>query len=108
MLLLQEGQLLQKHSDKTNAYYLQAILNKYRRYASIEETAMKMFAQMGMRSTTFSDERPMVSGYSVPDVISIGYDQVKFWFTMSNGGKYEGKQVISPEAAKIVLRYKFR
>ncbi len=101
-------QLLQKHSDKTNAYYLQAILNKYRRYASIEETAMKMFAMMGMRSTTFSDERPMVSGYSVPDVISIGYDQVKFWFTMSNGGKYEGKQVISPEAAKIVLRYKFR
>ena len=69
---------------------------------------MKMFAMMGMRSTTFSDERPMVSGYSVPDVISIGYDQVKFWFTMSNGGKYEGKQVISPEAAKIVLRYKFR
>ena len=101
-------QLLQKHSDKTNAYYLQAILNKYRRYSTIEETAMKMFAQMGMCSTTFSDERPMVSGYSVPDVISIGYDQVKFWFTMSNGGKYEGKQVISPEAAKIVLRYKFR
>ena len=99
-------QLLKKHSDKTNAYYLQAILNKYRRYASIEETAMKMFAMMGMRSTTFSDERPMVSGYSVPDVMSKGHDQNKFWFTMRNGGKYEGKQVISPAAAKLVLKYR--
>ena len=99
-------QLLEKHSDKTYAYYLQAILNKYRRYASIEETAMKMFAQMGMRSTTFSDERPMVPGYSVPDVMSKGHDQMKFWFTMRNGGKYEGKQVISPAAAKLVLKYR--
>lgn len=99
-------QLLEKHSDKTNAYYLQAILNKYRRYVSIEETAMKMFAMMGMRSTSFSDVRPMVSGYSVPDVMSKGHDQMKFWFTMRNGGKYEGKQVISPAAAKLVLKYR--
>jgi len=96
------GELLKGYKDRVNAYYLQALLNKYRRYTTIEEAAQEMFAKMGMRNTRFVAEKPAVSGYSVPSVITDGIDYNKFKFTIGNGGKYAGKQVLSPEAAELV------
>lgn len=95
-------ELLKGYEDKVNAYYLQAILNKYRRYTTIEEAAQMMFAKMGMQYTKFSSEKISTTGYSVPDVITNGIDYGKFRFTLKNGGKYAGKQVLSPKAAEFV------
>lgn len=97
------GELLKGYKDKVNAYYLQVLLNKYRRYTTIEEAAQEMFAKMGMRNTRFVAEKPAVSGYSVPSVITDGIDYNKFKFTIGNGGKYAGKQVFSPQVAKLLL-----
>lgn len=100
------GQLLEGYTSNVNAYYLQALLNKYRRYVSIEDAAKKMFENIGMASAGFTDRHVMTSGYNVPDVILTGIDMEKFLFTLRNGGKYAGKQVLSPEACNVVFLYK--
>lgn len=97
------GELLNGYRDSSYAYYLQVLLDKYRRYTTIEEAAQEMFAKMGMRSTKFSSGRISASGYSVPSVITNGIDLSKFRFTIRNGGKYAGRQVLSPEAAKLLF-----
>ena len=97
------GDLFEGYSDEGNAYCLQALLNKYRRYASIEECAVKIFSEIGMQATKLSSGKVYKSGYSVPNVITTGTDRNKFLFTLKNGGKYAGKQVLAPVAAKLVL-----
>lgn len=73
--------------------YMLALLNKYRGYATVEETAMGMFAQIGMNATKMESA----------NIISNGIDYNKYMFTIKNGGKYAGKQVLSPAAAKLLL-----
>ena len=88
------------YEDKVNAYYLQAIVNKYRRYANIEDVAQKLWSELGMNSTKFSEERVYISGYSIPDVITTESDVKKMEFVFRNMGKYAGKQIFSEEASK--------
>ena len=88
------------YEDKVNAYYLQAIVNKYRRYANIEDVAHKLWSELGMNSTKFSEERVYISGYSIPDVITTESDVKKMEFVFRNMGKYAGKQIFSEEASK--------
>lgn len=87
--------LLSNYKIKVNADYLQSLLNKYRKYVSIDEVARKMFAAIGMNSTSILGT----------DVHTTGYDYNKFLFTIQNNGKYAGKQVISVGAAELVLKY---
>ena len=97
--------LLKGYREEVNAYYLQLLLNKYRRYVSIEDAATRMFEAIGMNATSFAGHKPSNVGYNVPEVITTGYDLNKFGFTLRNGGKYAGKQVISAKAAEIVLKF---
>lgn len=97
-------ELLNGYKEEVNAYYMQALLNKYRRYTTIEEVAEEMFAKMGMQNTRFVSVKPSLTGYSIPSVITNGIDYNKFKFTLENGGKYAGKQVFSPEAAKFLRK----
>ena len=90
--------------NPANAFYLQALLNKYRRYISIEEAAEKMYKEAGMTSTKLSGEKVMSSGYSVPNVITTPADLNKFRSIVLNGGKYAGKQVISHAAAELFVK----
>lgn len=60
---------------------------------SVEEVLNDKFRQMGMRSTLFKDG----------SLVTTGYDYNKFLFTLKNGGKYAGKQVFSPQVAKLLL-----
>lgn len=60
---------------------------------SVEEVLNDKFKQMGMRSTVFKDG----------SLVTTGYDYNKFLFTLKNGGKYAGKQVFSPQVAKLLL-----
>ena len=60
---------------------------------SIEDVLNDKFRQMGMRSTAFKDG----------SLVTTGYDFNKFLFTLKNGGKYAGKQVFSPQVAKLLL-----
>ena len=87
--------LLSDYKTKANAVYLQSLLNKYRKYVSIDEVAQKMFAAIGMNSTSILGT----------NVHTTGYDYNKFLFTLQNNGKYAGKQVISVEAAELVLKF---
>ena len=87
--------LLSDYKAKANAVYLQSLLNKYRKYVSIDEVAHKMFAAIGMNSTSILGT----------NVHTTGYDYNKFLFTLQNNGKYAGKQVISVEAAELVLKF---
>lgn len=98
-------QLLKGFKNDVNAYYIQAIIEKYRRYVTIEEAAQYMFVQMGMQSAKFAGGRVLTSGYSVPEVIMDVYDLTKFHFTVRNGGSYAGKQVFSAQAAEIIKKY---
>ena len=98
--------LLKGYREDVNAYYLQLLLNKYRRYVSIEDAATRMFEAIGMNATSFAGPKPSRVGYNVPEVITTGYDFNKFHFTLSNGGKYAGKQIISAKAAEIVLKFR--
>lgn len=98
-------QLLKGFKNDVNAYYIQAIIEKYRRYVTIEEAAQFMFVQMGMQSAKFAGGRVLTSGYSVPEVIMDVYDLTKFHFTVRNGGSYAGKQVFSAQAAEIIKKY---
>ena len=90
--------------NPANTFFLQALLNMYRRYISIEEAAEKMFKEAGMTSTKLSGEKVMSSGYSVPNVITTPADLKKFRSIILNGGKYAGKQVISPDAAELFIK----
>ena len=96
-------ELLKGYKNSNYAYYLQLLLNKHRRYASIEETALQMFVSLGMDSTKFSGSKVMTSGYSIPNVITSGTDIKKYYFTVRNGGKYAGRQVLSRSAAELML-----
>ena len=89
------GNLLSGYKESNKAALLDELLCKYRRHTSVEEVARAMFAELGMRSTS-------VSGGVVT---TAGYDFDKFMFTIKNGGKYAGKQVLSPKAAQLVLEY---
>lgn len=88
------------YEDKVNAYYLQAIVNKYRRYANIEDVAQKLWAELGMNSTKFSENKVYSIGYSIPEVITTESDVKKMEFVFRNMGKYAGKQIFTEEAAK--------
>ena len=87
--------MLSNYKIKVNADYLQSLLNKYRKYVSTDDVAQKMFAAIGMNSTSILGT----------DVHTTGYDYNKFLFTLQNNGKYAGKQVISCGAAELVLKY---
>lgn len=96
-----EELLLGWKGNGSNLHYLQALLGKYRGYATVEEVATQMFAKIGMNSTGFSGKS--ADGRAVSSVISNGIDYNKYLFTLKNGGKYAGKQVLSPSAARLVL-----
>ncbi len=89
-------QLLSGYKNSNCAHYLKELLNKYRKYVSVEESAKRMFAQMGMCSTKFAHST----------IITTGIDWGKYCFTLNNGGKYAGVQVLSPQAARLVLKYR--
>ena len=59
-----------------------------------------MLGKMGMRSTELI---PAVSDGGIPQVTTTGYDYQKYLFTLGNGGKYAGDQVISASAAELVI-----
>ena len=88
------AELLAGYTNNNCTDALKAILGKYRSYATIGEVAQEMFSKLGMSSTA-------VDGC----VITTAYDYNKFLFTVNNGGKYAGKQVLSPKAAEIILEY---
>ncbi len=86
------AELLAGYRNNDCANSLKALLCKYRRYITIEEAALQMFCKLGMQSTTVAQ-----------NVVTTTYDYNKFLFTLNNGGKYAGKQVLSAKAAKLVL-----
>jgi hypothetical protein len=90
------------YEDKVNAYYLQAIVNKYRKYAKIEDVAQKLWSELGMNSTRFSENKVYSAGYSIPEVITTEADVNKMEFIFRNNGRYGGKQILSEQAAFIM------
>jgi hypothetical protein len=56
-----------------------------------------------MKNTRFAADVPATTTYNIPNIITTKGDLKKFKFTVANGGKYEGKQVISPKAAAMLL-----
>ncbi len=90
------------YEDKVNAYYLQAIVNKYRKYAKIEDVAQKLWSELGMNSTKFSENKVYSAGYSIPEVITTEADVNKMEFIFCNKGRYGGKQILSEQAAFIM------
>lgn len=100
-------QLLKGYNNDVNAFYIQSIIEKYRRYITIEEATKYMFDQIGMKSAKFAGGRVMTSGYSVPEVIMDVFDFNKFQFTVLNGGIYAGKHIFSAEAAQIIKNYMY-
>ncbi len=97
-------EVLSSYKEEQSVNYLAALLDKYRSYLSVEEAAQIMFNEIGMRSTRFSDPMEISGKVNLRGVITTGHDCRKFYFTLKNGGKYAGKQVISPAAAELVLR----
>lgn len=85
--------LLKGYKNRDCTRIMKEILCKYRSYASVEEIALQMVEDMNMTSTSVSEK-----------IITTGYDLNKFYFTLNNGGKYAGRQVLSPKAAEIVLK----
>jgi hypothetical protein len=63
-----------------------------------------MFNEIGMKSTKFSNSKNTVQGYTVPNVLSNEIDYNKYMFTIKNGGKYAGKQILSPAAANLIQK----
>ena len=53
-----------------------------------------MFSKLGISSTAIDGT-----------VVTTAYDYNKFLFTVNNGGKYAGKQILSPKAAELVLEF---
>ena len=97
-------ELLQGWKEGTKLHYLQALLEKYRKHTTIEEAAINMFNEIGMKSTKFSNSKNTVQGYTVPNVLSNEIDYNKYMFTIKNGGKYAGKQILSPAAANLIQK----
>ena len=95
--------LLSCYTNPDYASALRAILGKYRSYASVEEVARQMFAALNMTNTELSGS--VTGSGSTAQIITTAYDMNKFEFAVGNGGKYAGKQVLSPEAAEIVLKF---
>ena len=90
-------------NKKESATALNLLLNKYRSYASVEEVARQMFAALNMTNTELSGS--VTGSGSTAQIITTAYDMNKFMFALKNGGKYAGKQVLSPKAAEIVLKF---
>ena len=88
------AELLSGYKNSDCVEVLKAVLGKYRSYAPIEEAAREMFSRLGMHSTTIDGT-----------VVTTTYDYNKFLFAVNNGGKYAGKQVLSPKAAELVLEF---
>ena len=88
------AELLTGYRNGNCADILKEILGKYRSYISIEEAAREMFSKLGMHSTAIDGT-----------VVTTAYDYNKFLFTVNNGGKYAGKQILSPKAAELVLEF---
>ena len=65
----------------------------FRTLSTREKIALQMVEDMNMTSTSVSEK-----------IFTTGYDLNKFYFTLNNGGKYAGRQVLSPKAAEIVLK----
>ena len=86
--------LMAGYKDNDCSGTLKLLIGKFRPYISVEDTALQMIAKMGMRSTTISET-----------VTTTGYDMGKYHFTLGNGGKYAGKQVMSSKAAELVLKF---
>lgn len=86
-----------------NLYNLQVLLDSNKRYSNIKGRAEALFASLGMKNTRFATDVPATTTYNIPDIITTKSDLKKFKFTVANGGKYEGKQVISPKAAAMLL-----
>lgn len=97
-------ELLQGWKEGTRLHYLQALLDKYRKHTTIEEAAINMFNEIGMKSTKFSNSKDTVQGYTVPNVLSNEIDYNKYMFTIKNGGKYAGKQILSPAASNLIQK----
>ena len=92
-------ELLKGWRDNTSySQYMHALLGKYRGEISVEEAAVQMFDRIGMTSTK-------VSG---TEVITNGIDLNKYLFTVNNGGKYAGEQILSCEAADLILKFSIR
>ena len=88
------AELLSGYKNSDCVEVLKAVLGKYRSYAPIEEAAREMFSRLGMHSTTIDGT-----------VVTTTYDYNKFLFAVNNGGRYAGKQVLSPKAAELVLEF---
>ncbi len=88
------------YEDKVNTSYLQAIVNKYRKYVKIEDVAQKLWSELGMKSTKFAENKDDSVENSIPEVITTKADVNKMEFIVSNKGRYAGKQILSEEAAK--------
>ncbi|MBR2437735.1 MAG: hypothetical protein IKB26_01685, partial [Bacteroidales bacterium] len=84
-------------------WYIHSLLTKYRKNITIDDAAELMFERAGMTSTKLSGKSVVIGGVATPNVITSDIDLGKFSFILSNGGKYAGQQVISPEALKIYL-----
>lgn len=92
-------ELLKGWRDNTSySQYMHALLGKYRGEISVEEAAVQMFDRIGMTSTK-------VSG---TEVITNGIDLNKYLFTVNNGGKYAGEQILSSDAADLILKFSIR
>lgn len=79
-------------AEGTNA--LIGILNQYYRHSTITERMEAIFANCGMRNTSYSP----ISG----KIITTKGDLIKFNFMVNNNGKYAGKQVLTPAATQLL------
>lgn len=85
-----------------NLFNLQQLLDNIKKYSSIKDRAEDMFKALGMKHTKFAESVPATTSYNIPDIITTNGDMLKFKFAVNNGGKYEGKQVISKKAAQML------
>ncbi len=75
-----------------NLFNLQLLLDETKRYSTVKSRAESMFRLLGMTNTKFEADM----------LITTQGDLGKFIFMVNNGGKYEGKQVLSPKAAQMM------
>lgn len=94
---------LSANPTSNNLFALQQLLDNIKRHNSIKDRAEGMFKALGMRNTKFAQSVPATTSYNVPNIITTKGDMLKFKFAVKNGGKYEGKQVISEKAAVMLV-----
>ena len=94
---------MMKKRVQNSIWYIHSLLTKYRKDITTDDAAELMFERAGMTSTKLSGKSVVIGGVATPNVITSDIDLGKFSFILSNGGKYAGQQVISPEALKIYL-----